>query len=426
MDTLTTTTVMTEDLYMLWQKLAITILIGLLIGIERERRKKIGEKSFAGIRTFPLIAILGFLSALISSIIRTELYIVFFFVFGCLVAVSYYFSTKKGGVGGTNEITLLLIFVLGSLVYWDYILLSGAVAVILIIFLTFKTEFHAFAGKIEQEDIYATIKFAIITIIILPLLPDQTYGPFNVLNPRTIWYMVILIAGISFVGYIIFKLIGAHRGIQLLSVLGGLASSTATTLSFTHQSKMNTSLSRNFAAGIVLASTIMFPRILLIIFLVHQPLAEILLVPTAIFTLVGIVISFFLWRKTTTVPTEELNLTNPFRVFTALKFGLLFAVILVLSSAAQHYSGDSGVYITSIFAGFADLDAIALSMADLVRNTISIHVAATGIIIAFAANTVVKLGIASIFGSKELRKYSAIGFSVLIVVLLAYLIFVFM
>ncbi|OGU56725.1 MAG: hypothetical protein A2V66_04650 [Ignavibacteria bacterium RBG_13_36_8] len=406
----------------LWQRIVIALLIGLLIGVERERKRKTSEGSFAGIRTFPLISILGFLAALISSFTTIEAYLIIFMSFGILVAISYYFSAKKGGIGGTNEITLLLVFVLGSLVYWGHILLSAALAVILLMFLTLKAEFHTFAGAIEQEDIFATLKFAIITIIILPLLPNEAFDPFNVLNPRKIWYMVVLIAGISFVGYVLFKLIGAKRGIQVLSILGGLASSTALTLSFTHQSKDIKKYSRNFAAGIVLASTILFPRILIIVFIVNRSLAEALLFPVLLFTTVGIFMSLLIWRKSKSSEMEEVQLTNPFKLMIALKFGLLFAVILFVSSAAQHYLGNKGVYYTSMFAGFADLDAIALTIVDLLKKNLTINVATISIVIAFTANTIVKAGIAYFWGSKELKKYTTIGFSVIVAVLLIYLV----
>ena len=414
-----------DSLPMLWQRIAIAILIGLLIGVERERKKKEGEKSFAGIRTYPLISILGFLAALISSFTHIATYIVIFFAFSNLVAITYYFSSKKGGLGGTNEITLLLIFLLGSLVYWDLKLLSAALAVVLLTFLTLKSEFHSFAGKIEQEDLFATIKFAIITIIVLPLLPNETFGPFNVLNPQKIWYMVILIASISFVGYVLFKLIGTKRGIQLLSILGGMASSTALTLSFTHQSKHIKNYSRSLASGIILASTIMFPRILIIIFIISKELAGALLVPVLIFTLVGITVSMFLWRRSATSAMEEVKISNPFSLMIAFKFGLLFALILFVSSAAKYYLGNQGLYLTSMFAGFANPDAITLSVADMFGKTITAKVAATSIVIAFTANSIVKAGIAFFLGSEELKKYTLIGFSYIVGILLVYLLFVF-
>jgi uncharacterized membrane protein (DUF4010 family) len=402
-------------------KLGIAILIGLFIGVERERKKKTGEKSFAGIRTFPLIAILGFLSALMGSEIDSALFVAVTVVFGALVTLSYFFSSRDGSFGGTSEIAVLIIFTLGALVYWDYLILSASVAIMLAIFLTFKSQIRSFAGKIEEEDLYATIKFAIITLIVLPLLPNESFGPFSAFNPRRIWYMVILIAGISFVGYVLFKLIGTKRGIQLLSILGGLASSTAVTLSFTQRSKELPGLSRNLAAGIVLASTIMFPRVLLIVYVLNHQVAEMLLLPIGIFTAAGLITGLVLWRDTQKNNFENIVLKNPFKLMSAFKFGIIFAIILFVSKAAQILGGDGGIFVTSVFAGLADVDAITISVVDLVHTNLSLNAAVIAIIIGTTSNSIVKMIIAAFFGSSELRKYSFIGFSGMISASLIYI-----
>ncbi len=410
----------------LWPKIAIAILIGFLIGLEREKKKKSSEKYFAGIRTFPLISLLGFLSAFISSFTSVTIYVAFILLFGLLISISYYFSAKEGELGGTTEISFLIIFILGSLVFWDYLLLSAAVAVVLMIFLSLKSHFRAFAGRIEDEDIKATIKFAIITIIILPLLPNETFGPFDVLNPRKIWYFVVLIAGISFVGYALFKILGTKKGIQVLSILGGIASSTAVTLSFTERSKEAESLSRNFAAGIILASTIMFPRVLFIIFVLNKSLAEALLIPISIFTVVGVIVSLILWRKTKSYDVKKIELINPFKAMFAVKFGFIFAVVLFASGAAQNYFGDQGIYFTSFIGGLADVDAVALSMVDLIDRAVTFEVASIAVILGATSNSIIKAIISSFFGSKELRKYSLIGFSTIIITAVIYLLVIFL
>ncbi|GJQ62848.1 MAG: hypothetical protein SCALA702_19010 [Melioribacteraceae bacterium] len=391
-------------------RLIEALFVGLLIGLERERKRKKGDLAFGGIRTTPLIAILGFLAAMIAEVTTIFVFIAIFVSFSILVAISYHRSADHGEPGATTELTFLIVFVLGALIYFNYMLISAVVAVIILIFLTFKPQFRNFAFNIQDEDVYATIKFAIITIIILPLLPDQTYDPFGVLNPRKIWYLVILIAGINFVGYILFKLVGAKKGILFLSILGGIASSTATTLSFTERSKSTPELSRNFAAGIVLASTIMFPRILVIIYLLNAELGETLLLPVAIIFVTGIVTALVMFNMKEEVKLDNINLSNPFRLLFAFKFGLIFTAILFISSLAQHYFGDSGIYISSFFSGFADVDAVALSLADLAEIKITLEVAFNGILIAFFSNTLVKAGIASIFGAREIRKYAIPGF----------------
>lgn len=412
--------ILNETLPYLMQKVGIAALIGLFIGIERESKKTKGEKFFGGIRTIPLISLLGFLSALIASITNVMVFVGMLVVFGILLSINYFFSAQKGELGATTEVSFLLVFILGALVYWDLILLAASVTVILGIFLAFKSEFRTFAGVISDEDIFATIKFAVLTLIILPLLPNESYGPFDAFNPRRIWLMVVLIAAVSFVGYVLFKIIGTKKGVQLLSVLGGLASSTALTLSFTQRSRELPELSRNFAAGIILASSILFPRILLIVYLLKQDLAATLILPTIIFTLVGVVTSFFIWRGKTETNVEEIKLDNPFKVMAALKFGLIFAIVLLISSAAKEYFGEQGIYYSSLLSGFADVDAVALSIADLVNKSLAVTVGTVAIVLATLSNSIVKASIAVLFGAKELKKYVVLGFIPMIIAIIVY------
>ena len=408
----------TEDLLL---RLLIAVLIGLLVGVERERNLRGDDQLFAGIRTYPLIAVLGFLSGLISSKTSAGVFIAIFFIYGLLVVTSYYFSAKKINMGGTSEISLILVFLLGYLVYLDYVLLSAIITFVIVSFLAFKSQLHKFADKISQEDIYATIKFALITLIVLPLLPNKTYDPFDVINPQKIWYLVVLIAGVSFIGYVLFKIIGTKKGIQLLSILGGLASSTAVTLSFTSLSKAHNLLSKSYAAGILMASSIMFPRVLLIIAVLNIELALKVAVPFLILFIFGIVFSSILWKRTKSKAVEKVKIKNPFKVMFAVKFGILFAVILFIASAAQFYFGEKGIYLSSLFAGFADVDAIVLSLTQLTNQDLNIDTAAIGIVIACTANSIVKGFISSFLGSVEMRKYTLTGFGIIIALSILYI-----
>jgi uncharacterized membrane protein (DUF4010 family) len=253
-------------------------------------------------------------------------------------------------------------------------------------------------------------------------LPDQYFGPFNVLNPRKIWYLVVLIAGISFVGYVLFKLVGTKKGIQLLSFVGGLVSSTALTLSFSQRSKEHDELSRNLAAGIIFASTIMFPRVLLVVFILSQSLAMKLALPFLFFTVAGIIVSLLTWKKAGGTTVDHVTVSNPFKLLFAVKFGLLFASVLFVSSAAKYYLGDSGIFYTGFIGGFANVDAVALSMIHFVTDSISLETAAIAVILACLSNTIVKMLIAAFMGTKSLRRYTAKGFGVLVFILAVYLI----
>ena len=406
---------MSESIPLLWQKISIAILIGLFVGVERERAKNPHHDAFAGIRTYPLISILGFVTALISSFTTIYVFLLGFFIFGILVAIEYYITASKGELGGTTELTLLLVYVLGGLVYWNYLLLSAALSVIITMFLSLKTKFRSFAGKIEEEDIFATLKFAIITIIVLPLLPDKTFDPYDVLNPLKIWYLVVLISGINFVGYVLFKIIGTKKGILILALLGGLASSTAVALSFSQRSKESPSLSADFSSGILLATAVMYPRVLFIVFLFNQTIAIKLSIPFLILSLICITIGLIIWKNTHKGNEENLKLTNPFKLLFAVKFGLIFTAVLFASSVANNLLGNNGIYLASFIGGFASLDAAVLSVMDMSNKLLSINVISAAILMAIGANTIFKMVLIGFGGSKELRTYTSKAFIAILI-----------
>jgi len=418
-----------EDLFTIVQKLGVAILIGLLIGLEREYSKPRDEKIFAGIRTFPLISTFGFLSGMISEFTSFWVFISLFTGFSALIITAYIFSAKEGRRGGTSEISAILVFLLGSLVFWNFIILAAIIAVIIALFLSTKFQLHTFVGKISMEDIYATIKLGIITIIILPLLPDETVGPLDVLNPRLIWYMVIFISGISFIGYILIKVFGKDKGIPLTALMGGLVSSTAVAVSLSRKSKRNISLSDDFANGIIIASTVMYPRVLIVASVLNISLLSNLWLPVLIFTATGFAISYFFYKKSNEKEPGSIDLSNPFKLKSALLFGLVFAIVIFASRAAEIYIGTGGIFAASALAGLTSVDAIVLSLARLSegilpagKTGLSEEIAVAAILVALISNTVVKAAIAVFIGSKELRKNTLMGLGVLVLVAVVYLI----
>lgn len=408
---------LTNELFSLseiWRRLFVCLLIGTLIGLERERNKKSGEKSFAGIRTFPLICLFGFIATFLSVYFKS--YIVFaslFLGFSILIGVSYFYSCKNGDIGGTSEITNLLIFVLGALIFLDFILISAAIAVSMVFFLSMKKKFHEFVGKVSEEDIIATLKFAIITIIILPILPDKYFDPFEALNPREIWKMVVLIAGISFVGYLSVKIFGAGKGLKLLATLSGFVSSTAATLSFSQRSKEYPDLSKQFAASAILSSSIMFPRALLLVYVFNSSLA-LRLAPYVLGSfLCGLAVSLWLFKGEIKSDSKTVQLSNPFYLSTAIKFGLIYAAIVFVAKVSALHIGEKGIYIASILSGIADVDAISISLAKMSLNELSVSAATIGLLLAFLTNTFVKFGITFFLGHRQIRIYSIKGFGAL-------------
>lgn len=409
------------DMLTILKGLAVVVFIGMLIGLEREYARNKDEKIFAGIRTFPLIGLYGFTSALISSITENWVYAIFFIGFAGLSIAAYYSSAKDGKVGGTSEVSSFIVFILGSLVYWGYILLPVVIAIIITMFLSLKIQLHSFVGKVNAADIYATLKLAIITLIILPILPDKTFGPFDVLNPRLIWYMVIFVSGISFVGYIFIKLLGKDRGIIVTSLLGGLVSSTALTYSLTKKSKIEEPLSFNYGLGVITASSMMFLRVLLIIAILNSELAVPLFIPLVIFALAGIIASIVFYKKNINIPEAAIELKNPFELKSAFVFGIIFGLTIFLAKAAQIYFGDQGLYAASALAGFSSVDAISISISRLFGSNITLLVAMKAILFATISNTVIKMSISSFWGSNILKYVVWKGLGVMLIAQILYL-----
>ncbi|HNT76891.1 MAG TPA: MgtC/SapB family protein [Anaerolineae bacterium] len=390
-------------------RFAVALGLGILIGIQREAvSKDPEERLFAGVRTFGLLSLVGYAAALASAQLTSALpFLATLLVYGALLALSYRRDVDEGKPGMTTEIASIATFFIGAMCYWNMIVLAAALAVTVTVTLSLKPQFRAFTHALTRNDIYATLKFAVISIIVLPVLPNQTFGPppFDVLNPYKIWLMVVFISGISFLGYVMIKTIGARRGIGLTGLLGGIASSTAVTLSFAERSRENPKLARPFAFALLVAWTVMFVRVILVLFTLHSALAQQVLTPMLVAMAAGGVYGVYLFFSQRSYTQEDLKFVNPFELGPAIKFGLIYAVILVISKAAQVYFGDAGVYVSSFVSGLADVDAIALSMVDLTRSGgLDATVGARATVIAALANTLFKGGFALVSGSPTLRK----------------------
>ena len=396
-------------------RFGVALVLGILVGLERQYSGE-AEHHFGGLRTFAFISLLGCASAMIATEYAVWFFPLAFIGLAAMVLASYVVTAEAGDVGLTTEITSLLVFICGVLVYWGYLELGAALAVIVTLFLSLKVKLHALAARISQEDILATLKFAIITVIVLPLLPNRTYGPLDVLNPYNIWLMVVFISGINFIGYVLVKVLGSQHGLGLTGFLGGLVSSTAVTLSCSQRSQEEPVLGRDFALAITVASTTMFPRVLFEAYVLNQVLAYSLLAPLLAAAGTGLAACLYLWFSSRSRERGEVSASNPFELGPAIQFGLLFAVILFVSKAAQVYLGDAGVYLSSVLAGLTDVDAITLSMARLAGTDVSYAVAARAVTLAALSNTVVKGGIALSLGSASLRRYILPVFGAVLVV----------
>lgn len=247
-------------------RFGLAFVIGILVGLQREYSHQQADRGlFAGARTLALIALAGCASALITDLTGMSwIFVAAFVSVSGLIAISYFVTASRGNIGLTSEIAAIIVFLIGALCYWGSLEIAAALGVSTAVLLSLKLGVRKFVGRITEQDVLATLKFAVITAIVLPLLPNRPFGPapLDVLNPQNIWLMVVFISAISFVGYLLIKLVGSQRGVGLTGLLGGLVSSTAVTLSFTQQSRKHDSLAKPFALAITVAWTMMFARVL--------------------------------------------------------------------------------------------------------------------------------------------------------------------
>lgn len=382
--------------------------LGLLLGLERERKRE-AELLFGGIRTFALIALLGAVGAFMErELDQGWLLLTTFIALSALVIVSYATTAARGELGITTEVTALLAFIVGALCGWEKVGVASVATVVCLLLLTLKDFLHRLARRVELADVEATLQFAVISVIILPLLPNQNFGPppIDVINPYKIWLMVVLIAGLNFLGYLLVKVLGSEHGLVLTGILGGLVSSTAVTLSFSQRSRQEPSLSSAFVLAILVAWTIMFVRVFVMVGVVNRELARNLALALGCMAAAGLLISFFLWQRSKARETGTVSAgANPFELSEAIKFGFLFGFVTVVAKAAETYFGATGLYLAGALAGLTDVDAISLSMANLATtNPESLLIAARTIVIAVVANTLVKAGMAAFMGAPALRR----------------------
>lgn len=373
--------------------LAMAGAAGFLIGFEREWTHRVEGKSdsFAGARTFTLVAFTGALAGLLGG---AMLAIVAFVLVGALTIIAYRIGAKEphGGRGGTTEIALMSTYLLGLAAAEDLAIVTVLGAVAVTALLSLKTEITAIASAMDEREIHATLRFLVISVMILPLLPDKGYGPYEALNPRDIWKMVVFISGLSFVGYWLTKWLGAERGVILTGLVGGMASSTATTLSLARRARETHGEPAAYAAGVIAANVVMLIRIGILFAVIAPGVVAAILPALGAGTAVGAFAMVAFWRSAKREgAVGALELGNPFELKPALVFGAILAVISLAAAFGADRFGEAGLYVVALISGLADVDAITLAAADDARaGAIPANLAASAAMIAAASNIVVK------------------------------------
>ena len=392
----------------IFQQLGLALAIGLLFGLERgwhQRDQSEGDR-IAGVRTFAIAGLLGGVSGWLASLTAPIVLAVAFLGLSGLLGVSYWTRLKKDDdVGLTTEVALLLAFSLGAASVLGEMAVAAAVAVVAASLLSMKKRLHRWVAGIERLELEAILKLALISVVILPLLPDQGYGPGATLNPHQLWWAVVIVAGLSFFGYGAIRLGGASLGILVTGLFGGLASSTSTTLALSRLVRTQEALSQTAAAGIVIAGSVTFLRILVLVAIFQPSLIAPLAMPMGVMAGIGLAGAYLLWllgNGGEDSPEELEGIANPVELKTALTFGAVLAVVLLVVHYLKMWIGTNGVFAASALSGMTDVDALTISVSTLVSDDLTAANGAIAIFIAASVNTAVKAGISIAVGGKSL------------------------
>ncbi|MCG6413618.1 MgtC/SapB family protein [Vibrio fluvialis] len=387
--------------------LLVALLLGAIVGTQRGwvARNNVEGSRVAGIRTFSLVGLYGGLSAILAAHYSPLLLGFALLALVVLASIAFVLKQRKSqDISITGVVSLLVTFVLGSLAVSGEPVLAAAAAVITAVVLDNKKELHEALQKLQEYELDAALRLMLISIVMLPLLPNQSYGPWQALNPYEIWWMVVLIASISFLGYFAIKIGGAKRGVLFTSVFAGFSSSTALTLQFSNLSRDQPTISPLLASGILLCCGTMFPRLLIVASLINTELTPILW-PVIAVMMIGLYIpAWFIWRSTDVDFNEDqsANHKNPLALQSALWFGVILAIIMLLAHALSDWFGQAGTLALSAVSGITDVDAITLALGRQSTHSLDAYTAAMGIIIAASVNTLVKMGMVISIGERGL------------------------
>ncbi|GIT97627.1 MgtC/SapB family protein [Sulfurovum sp. TSL1] len=398
------------------KSILLSVLLGFSIGLQREVSFALREENtaFTGARSFAIISLLGFLAAYFKAnfILIT---IVITFIFGALLISSFIIrALNKEKTGSTTAFAAIVAFLIGMLVYDGLYLVATFTAVVVIFILDIRSNILQLTDKTKNKDLHSMVLFLLITFIILPILPNHTIDPYQIINPYFIWMMVVLISGLSFAGYIAARLIGVSKGVMVAGFFGGFLSSTATTITFSKKVDTQNKATRHLASAIALACTTMYVRIIIVSAFIDIGIAIKLLPAYLLATITGYMYVYYLYKHSDQSPIDiDFMYQNPLDLKEALKFGLLFGIVFGATTLLKNWTGTLGVYLSSLLSGISDVDAITLSLSTLYTDgNLMLYTALIGIVIATFSNSLTKLAIAYTIGNKVLGNHLSIAFGI--------------
>ncbi len=391
------------------QAFATSIGIGLLIGLERERQSDLK----AGLRTFALVGLLGCISALLAQITDSGWILAagLLAIAAMMIAAHVSDPLDTGDPGTTSVVALMVCYALGAMVWFGYSSTAVMLSIATTVLLYFKAQLHGISKSLTHVDLLSILQFGILALVILPILPDRDFGPYQALNPQNIWWMVVLISGVSLAGYAALRIVGAQHGAALIGLFGGLVSSTATTMIFARHARAHVDLARTAMVVILLANIVVLVRLSVVSFVVAPEILPPLLAVLGGGMVLGVVATLWGWRQLQ--GGDELPLpqvANPTEIRTALSFGGLYALVLVLSAWLQDIAGNRGLYLLALASGLTDVDAITLSSLRMFgMEKLTAAQTVTAISLATLSNLAFKTGLVVAIGGATLARRTLPG-----------------
>jgi uncharacterized membrane protein (DUF4010 family) len=401
---------------------AMALLIGVLVGIEREKHKSAeGHAGTGGIRTFALIALVGAVGAWLSRELQTPWVLVAALALVAVTLVAGYLAmtrARPADIGITTEAAAMIVCLLGAMSVVGNPGLAAALGIVTAALLAYKQPLHGMVGRLEREELYAGLRLLIASFVVLPLLPRRTVDPWGALNPHSLWLLVVLISTLSLAGYVATRWLGTGRGAALTGLTGGFVSSTAVTLSFARRSRERGAGADGdaLACGILLSWAVMSVRVVVEVMIVNPGLLREIALPFAAMGVAAGAVAWLNYRRAgfLTADAGDVIERSPFRLTEAAKFALVFAAVLVVFKLVEEHAPGGGQLVVAGLAGLSDVDAVTLSMAKFARDGGSEATAAAAIVIASLANTLVKAGLVIALGSAALRRRVLVGAAVIL------------
>jgi uncharacterized membrane protein (DUF4010 family) len=399
------------DQYDLLSRLTVSLAIGLLVGLERgwhSREEEDGHRA-AGFRTFALSGLLGGISgALAKSEGGYVIGLVFLGYAATFSAFHWLEARTSGNLSATSAIAGMLTFLLGAFCVVGDLPIAIAGAVAMTALLALREQLHRLIASLTWEEIRATLTLLAMTFLLLPILPNRTIDPWSVINPYEIWLLAVLIAAISFGGYIAVRVLGDRLGVIMAALAGGLASSTATSLTLAKKAEEHPAATRLLAAGILIAGAVMVARVGIVAVILNRALMNSLILPLAAIAVVLMLGSLLLLFGNKAKETPRLQITNPLEIATALKMAGLIVLIMLAAEILLRTFGGSGVLIGAAISGLADVDALTISMARMEGHSLDLDIAERAILIVVGVNTITKAALAAWAGGRRLGLFVAI------------------